>query len=679
MNQKQEKWNLSIFDQDKVNSLSQELNIKPLLTKVLLSKNLLDNKTESIKQIIYPDDSLINDISELSDKENIQNACVRLKKAYTNKEKIMINGDPDADGISGTTIYAAAFQYLGIKYDYDFPIRTKEGHGLQIRIIDKAKRDGISLIITTDCGSKDYEAINYAKSQGIDVIITDHHVLGKEANPALALINPYTINHPTLFQKLSGGGVALKFVMTFFNFINKKLPSHLSDFMLIITTFGTISDRMCLLNPMNRALIKKGVSCLKQTQHEGLKAITKISFDRNQEINARNLSRTIIPRLNAPGRIGNPEEGILDSKVVVELLLTGEGQENKSKASKLLEILSSINPKEKEEKTSQEKALNTANSIDNINEKRKFITSKIEEEIDGLIKRQVNIKEDKVIIVQGKDWNAGVIGIDTDRLKERFLKPAIILTEISGNDYLKASVRSIPNINIYKILDQCEEIFIKKHNRKLFCMEIETTQGPTKVTAFGGHSQACGFSIHKDDIAELRSLLKSIMSELKDTDYSYTYNIIDKISLAHIGPKLYESLEQLAPYGQNFEFPIYYSQSCLIQGGKPFGNRYQTTRKAHIRFKVYQKSRRLKKTIAQFNAVGFGLSEKFYNLKANKNSNNLYDVIFYIEKDTFKKNNRTEIVLNVLDIRPSGKTVDSFNKPTNEITDDTNSSDQNIN
>ena len=140
----------------------------------------------------------------------------------------MINGDPDADGISGTTIYCEALTYLGLEYEYDFPIRTKEGHGLQIRIIDIAKKKGIKLIITTDCGSKDYEAIEYAKDKGIDVIITDHHVLGKDKNPALALINPFTIKKPTLFQKLSGGGVSLKFVLTLFKFINQVSSAKFS-------------------------------------------------------------------------------------------------------------------------------------------------------------------------------------------------------------------------------------------------------------------------------------------------------------------------------------------------------------------------------------------------------------------------------------------------------------------
>ncbi|MEK9657407.1 MAG: DHH family phosphoesterase [bacterium] len=662
---KQEKWNLSIFDQDKIKALSEELKIKPMLTKILLSKNL-DTSTDALKKFITPDPKLITDTHQLSTQTDIQTACKRIETAIRKKEKIIINGDPDADGISGTTIYSAAFEYLGIATDFDFPIRATEGHGLQIRIIDNAIRENVTLIITTDCGSKDYEAINYAKQKGVDVIITDHHVLGKEKNPAFALINPFTIQEKTLFQGLSGGGVAFKFILCLFNYLKKDVPQHLHDFMLIIVTFGTISDRMSLLNPMNRIIIKEGIEKLKETKKEGLKAIMKVSFDRNQDINARNLSRTVVPRLNAPGRIGNPEQGILDSKTVVSLLLTGQGKKNEEKANELIENMGGF----KKASQKNNKSLNTAASIDNINEKRKFITSKIEEEIDKLIKIQVDPQKDKIIIIQGKDWNSGVIGIDTDRLKERFLKPAIILTELSGQDYLKASVRSIPNINIYKILEKAEEKFKEKYKEPIFCMEVKTEKGFQKVSAFGGHSQACGFSIHKNHIPILKKLLNKEMEKLDEKDFSYTYNIIDKISLAHIGPKLYENLNELAPYGQNFEFPIYYSQSCNISGGKVFGNRYQDSKKPHVRFVVSQKSRRLKKTIAEFKTVGFGLSEKFFNLKSAQSPNERFDVIFFIEKETHPRNKQSQIILNVLDIRKSGKTVDSFNRQTDEIDDD---------
>ena len=661
--QSQERWDLSIFDQEKVNALSDELGIKPALTKILLSKNI-ESQFNNITDFLNPNPALITETKNLASPQNITKACKRLKEAIQKKETIMINGDPDADGISGTTIYSAAFEQLGLKSEFDFPIRATEGHGLQIRIIDDAISKGIKLIITTDCGSKDYEAIRYANEQNIDVIITDHHVLGKEESPALALINPFTVEEKNDMKGLSGGGVALKFILCLYDYLKLDCPKHLLDFMLIITTFGTISDRMSLLNLQNRIIIKEGVRLLQESKKEGLKAITKVSFDRNQEVNARNLSRTIVPRLNAPGRIGNPEQGILDSKAVVKLLLTGQGKKNEIKAQEILDSLGGLPKKKKDSE-----ALSAASSIDTINEKRKFITSKIEEEIDKLIKIQVDPEKDKIIIIQGKDWNSGVIGIDTDRLKERFLKPAIILTEVSDNNYLKASVRSIPNINIYKILENVEEVFKEKNQRPLFCMEVKTDLTTQKVTAFGGHSQACGFCIHRDDIPTLKKMLHEKMNKIEAKDFSYTYNIIDKISLAHIGPKLYETLNHLAPYGQNFEFPIYYSQSCYIKGGRTFGNKYQSSSKPHIRFSVSQKSRKSNKTIAQFKAIGFGLSQKLMSLRNQQNPNDRFDVIFFIEKEISRDTKRPEIILNVLDIRKSGKTVDSFNRPTEENDD----------
>jgi len=384
----------------------------------------------------------------------------------------------------------------------------------------------------------------------------------------------------------------------------------------------------------------------------------------------RELSRSIIPRLNAPGRIGDPEQGIPDSTMVVDLLLIGIGRKNAKKASRFAEMFTSVLEKNEE---NRKEALAAASDVDDVNEKRKYLTNKIEEEMDTLISEQVSPLEDRIIVVQGENWNSGVIGIDTDRLKERFLRPAVILTKYDGNDYVRGSVRSIPKIDMYSIIDKVEADFYDKHKRYLFQMEVTTKLGTQLVNAFGGHAQACGFTLHTDDVKEFVKRVKDEGKKIPKENFNYHYEIIDKLPFSKLDERFLSKLDKLAPYGQRFEFPIFYLQGCLLSKGSAFGNKYQESRKVHVKFSVMEKrgNENRNTTPRQFQAVGFSLWEKFCELRSNLNPDAKYDVIFTIEKNrsNFRHKSKEEVRLNVLDIRPSGENVDSFLTPTSEEVD----------
>ena len=310
------------------------------------------------------------------------------------------------------------------------------------------------------------------------------------------------------------------------------------------------------------------------------------------------------------------------------------------------------NQSKKAEAFDKRQAEKTASDVDTVNEKRKFITAKIEDEMDKLIETQVNVESDRIIVVEGKDWNSGVIGIDADRLKERFLRPAIILCSHSGSEYVRGSSRSIPRINIYSIIDEVEQEFSKKYSKKLFQAEV-VSLGKTKiVNAFGGHTQACGFTLHQDNVEEFKTILKDKMSQLKPEDFEYHYDIIDHVTLDQMHPKFMETLDRFAPYGNGFDFPIYYLDNCVLKGGKVFGNRYQKSLKKHVRFTVSSAL----KLGHQVEAVGFGLWEKFCFVKENSSPDSKIDLIFVPEidkKSKFKKSKDGLVRLNVLDIRVS--------------------------
>ncbi|MBH37645.1 hypothetical protein CL658_01275 [bacterium] len=655
-NYQNQRWSFQKYDDLQLDKLTQEYNISKTLARVLIH-NMRTDDINTINSILNPDESLLHDYKGFCDGKQIQLAADRIKKAQKNNETIIINGDPDADGISGTVILVSALRQLGIKTDYLFPIRPIEGHGLQVRIINHAKKVGSSLIITTDCGTKDIQAVEYANECGVDVIITDHHILGHDMPKSIATINPFTESNNTHFNSISGASVAFKFVQAIYDYMDVEFPEYLFELSLITASLGSISDRVSMLNPLNRLIVKHGVDFFFNTDREGLKALRDIAVISDKTKKPRHLSRTVIPLLNAPGRIGNPKENIPDSSIVVDLLLLGKGKRNKSKAnfvSKKLKEIFLMDDSKAEKKDEAEKsiaAFKTASDVDTVNEKRKHLTAKIEDEMDDLIEKQVNPDCDRIIILDGKDWNSGVIGIDADRLKERFLRPSIILNFSSTSEYVRGSARSIPRINIYELIDQAEQVCIQQHKKRLFEIEVEIEGQKQKVNAFGGHSQACGFTLHKNDIDLFKTLLVDQAETLQANQFEYHYDVIDKLQIAQITQKFISDLDQFSPYGQKFEFPIFYMQNCMLKGGREFGNRYQKSAKQHVSFSILDTSN--KKHQKQIEAVGFGLWEKFKYVREHSGRNTKIDLIFRLEMDPRAKKKHKELRLNVLDIRLS--------------------------
>jgi len=656
-----EKWHFSSISKDEIERYATELKIDKLLAHLLLLRNVGDKQIDQMKEFILPSDNLITSYKNLTSSEDLEKATSRIKKALDAGDPIIVNGDPDADGITGTTVLTAGIRYLKGNVTYDFPTRSREGHGLQPRIIDQAKVEGCTLIITADCGSKDVEAVSYANSQNIDVIICDHHILGKEIPNAYAIVNPYRVSGKNYEKSLSGSGVAFKLILALFDTMKVSMPSDFLEYLLAVTSLGTISDRMSFLNPMNRLMVNKGIEALNKTRMEGIKALREMSSNGMEELRSVDISRTIVPRLNAPGRIGDRIEGIPDSRIVVDLLLIGFGKKNAQKATEVVGELQFVIGLEQDKKRESNLAATDATIVEDINERRKFMTSKIEDEIDALINEQVNVNEDRIIVVKGKNWNPGVIGIDTDRLKDRFLRPATILTEYTGSDYIRGSVRSIPTINMYQIIDNVSDSFEKETGKKLFHTEVETVSGKRIVNAFGGHAQACGFTFHKNDLESFKTLLKKEAEALKPEQFQFSYEVLETITASQVNLNLIKTLDQLMPFGQEFEYPTFFMKHVTFSKARPFGNKYQEVRTPHVEFWVNEmeligdkKKPHKGESPFRINAVGFGLYEKYCKLRDN-NPSASFDIIFTVElmKRRIHRKVIQRLRLNVLDIRVS--------------------------
>ncbi|MFC1752130.1 DHH family phosphoesterase [Thermoproteota archaeon] len=643
-----ERWQQVLVEDKDIQHISKKFNLTPLLARLIISRDIGLGHEKDLWIFLDPPEQLITDLDGLADPKDLHRACQRLETAIKKRELVMINGDPDADGITGTAILAAGLREFGGRVSYDFPIRAKEGHGVQPRIIDDANRMGVKVYLTVDCGSKDLLSAKYAKKLGMDMIVTDHHILGRTNPDVCAIINPMSLNPPSLAKNLAGAGVALKLIIALAQHMKIQLNNDFFDYLLALATLGTLSDRMSLKNPMNRIIVKRGIEALNKTSMQGLKALRENRAGKDVMLKAREVGRIITPSLNAPGRIGDRGEGIPDSRHAVDLLLLGSGKKNAEKADEFIKKFSSVFDAGQAVIKSDFSAIEDAAILHDVNERRKFITTKIEDEIEHLVAQDKDIEKRSVVIIQGKNWHPGVIGIDTDRLRDRFLKPAVIMTEYTGVPYVRASSRSIPTINIYDVIDSVSESFEHRHKRSPFQIQVKSAEGMRFINAFGGHSQACGFTFHKSDKDEILRLLIKEMDSIPKEQFNYSYEILDTIHFSQLNDKLIKTLGELSPYGQNFEYPLFFLQGCSLTRPKAFGGKFQEKRTPHVGFFVYEHGKPQGRKI---DAVGFGLWDKFC-LMVTKDPQKVYDIIFTIEYDMMRPKKK-KIRLNVQDIRVS--------------------------
>ena len=323
----------------------------------------------------------------------------RVLAAIKNKEKIIVYGDYDADGITSTALLINVLRNLGAKCDYYIPNRFTEGYGLHTDVLEQFQKQSVSLVITVDNGIANCVEADYAKKLGLDLIITDHHEVQEEIPDAIAVIHP-SLSPNYSFKHLAGVGVAFQFA----RYLLDEVPMHLLDLVAI----GTIADLVPLIKE-NRILVAKGLEQLHESNNVGIKALKKLC-NLDGQISARDVGFLIAPRLNAVGRLQS-------AHLAVELLLTDD----------------------------EEIAQQIAEEIEELNIERKKIVSKIVDEAE----QKVN-EDDGFIILYDKDWHEGVLGIAASRLVKKFDRPVMMLTYKEDTDELKGSARSIPAFNLFE-------------------------------------------------------------------------------------------------------------------------------------------------------------------------------------------------------------------------------------
>jgi len=509
------KWRFTKEKEELTEILAKELGILPVISQILMSRNII-NVTEA-KKYLSPS---LNDLHNPFLMKDMGKAVHRVIQAIQKKEKVIIFGDYDADGITSVAVLVRFLRELLTEIDYYIPDRIMEGYGLNHDAIDDLKRREFDLIITVDCGVSDLEDVKYAASLGIDTIILDHHEIPEEIPPAVAVINPHRHDCPFPFKELAGVGIAFNFIICLrgklreSGFWHQRNYPNLKEY-LDLVALGTIGDISPLIDE-NRIFTKIGLDLITEEKRVGLKALKEICGIETQVIDSNRASYCLIPRINAAGRVGSPNEA-------VKLLLTNDLQE----------------------------AREIAKLLEGYNRKRQFLEKSILNEILEEIARTMDPLSRSALVFASTNWHPGVIGIVAARLVDRFYRPAILISLRDGIG--KGSGRSIMDFNIYQGLKKCDSLLL----------------------SYGGHRYAAGISIREECIEEFRRLLEAVIKEDIQPGNMISQTAIDaQCYLRDVNHDLLNQMMMLAPFGSRNPEPVLCVRNVNVTASNIVGNNH---------------------------------------------------------------------------------------------------------
>lgn len=435
---------------------------------------------------------------------DMDKAVERIHEAILNGEQILIYGDYDADGITSTTVLKETLELLGAEAEYYLPNRFTDGYGPNITVYQEKIAAGTQLIITVDNGVSGHEAIAYAQGQGVDVIVTDHHELPAELPEAFAIVHPRHPEGNYPFGDLAGVGVAFKVACA----LLEEVPVELLDLVAI----GTIAD-MVSLTDENRLLVSNGLKMIQQTDRLGLNELLTVSGLKKRTVNETDIGFAIGPRLNAIGRLEDPNPA-------VRLLTTFD----------------------------EEEAVTLAKTLDTINQQRKTLVEEIMKEAQEKID-----PANHVHLVVGDDWHEGVLGIVAGRIMQSTGQPVIVLTK-KENGLAKGSGRSIAALNLFEMLTTMKDMF----------------------TSFGGHHAAVGLSIPIDHLDMLQAQMNRYVEENGiDLSQRIPLTIDEELPLTEVSINFIESLNVLAPFGTDNPLPKFLFSNLSTQNARQIGTENQ--------------------------------------------------------------------------------------------------------
>lgn len=484
------KWIEKPVDPAVIDLLVSDCGFSPLQARLLACRGVED--TAQAGNYLNPSIDKLHDPFMFNEMEK---AVSIIEESVSKRETILIHGDFDADGVTGTAILYEFLSEIGADVRYFVPRRAKDGYGLAKRVMEKGVASGMKLVISVDCGASDENVIEFLHKNGVRSVITDHHEIGGRIG-ADAVINPKMPGEAYPFKELAGVGVAFKLIQA----INSSLDMNMSmEDYLDLAALGTLGDYMSLTGE-NRILVSKGMEILKGWSRPGLEALRKMSRLNREDFTARQICFTIIPRLNSPGRVGSASD-------VVSLLI------------------------EKDDSRAREMAL----QIEEKNRERKLLDSNVTEEACYLADIYLKRDDPKALVFSSASWHEGVVGIGAARLAERYGLPSALIA-VHDNGIGKGSVRSSGNIHIRNALEMCSEQLIE----------------------FGGHKEAGGFSVAEKDIAEFTEMFNIAVGKLASENVDQEVREVDaEMGTSESTMKLISFLEKMSPFGPGNGEPVF--------------------------------------------------------------------------------------------------------------------------
>ncbi|MEK6733375.1 MAG: single-stranded-DNA-specific exonuclease RecJ [Candidatus Omnitrophota bacterium] len=491
------RWDIKQPDLSLRKYLSDNLLISPVISQLLINRGMQD--IDKIRAFL---NSSISELYNPFLMEGMHEAVSRIKRAMDKREKILIHGDYDVDGVTATALLFFTLRNFGIEVVYYIPDRLIEGYGLGSNGVEEALNIKADLVITVDCGISSHEEVDALNKHGIDVIITDHHEPPRVLPKAYSIINPLQRGCAYPDKHLSGVSIAFKLCEALSSeFHDKNFWRHLD-----LVALGTIADIAPIIGE-NRMLVKEGLKLLKNNgSNKGIKALIEASGLKKDRMGAFEIGFILGPRINAAGRLGS-------ASIAVELLLTDDDEKAKDLAGKLNEA----------------------------NKERQRIEKNTLKEAISKIERDINFKDHRVIVLHNENWHTGVIGIVASRISDRFNRPAILISTKDGIG--RGSGRSIENFHLFEALTSCEE-FLRE---------------------YGGHQYACGLTILEEKLPGFIKMMNELAQNTMTAENLIPSLVIDMdINLRDIDHKAVEDIAGLEPFGEGNPEPVFCSRSLRL-------------------------------------------------------------------------------------------------------------------
>lgn len=486
---------------DTVQDLAAACGLPQPIARLLMSRHA--ESPEQARRFLEP---TLDDLTDPFRMVGMDQLVARIVAALKAREKILVYGDYDVDGITSTALMYMVLNRLGAEVEYFLPNRLVEGYGLSINGIDQAVARGVQVILTVDCGITAVEEIEYARQKGIAVLIADHHEPGSSLPNAEAIINPKLNPESSPVDDLAAVGVAFKLAQALYLNLNQdvtELEEHLD-----LVALGTSADIVPMVGE-NRVLTRFGLGQIERTCKPGLKWLCSVAGILGKPISTGQILFVLAPRINAAGRLG-------DAQIAVRLLSTQSDQ-----------VASDI-----------------AHQLEEINRKRKKLDEETLRQALLQIETSVDLNTDRAIVLDSSGWHQGVIGIVASRLVERYHLPTVMIA-IDESGEGRASARSIPAFNLYDAFRECEDLLLR----------------------FGGHKYAAGMSIAAEMIPAFRERFKQVaLDRLDDDDLVPKLHVDARLDPSELTDSFMDALERFSPFGPQNSRPVFVASNIELAG-----------------------------------------------------------------------------------------------------------------